>query len=198
MTWAVYHRRADVLRNVVDEANSRCDGTLPVDVPGVAEAFADDVDLVGALHLRWHTRLAGAVDTALLENPTELDAAVLEGWRRTARDMPGVRAVLDRCAQSPTSETMRQALSKASRNDWSLMAAMAGRASASDPRAAAAGRALEEEARAGLGRDLRDARQASRTDRTTSGGGAKDVSRGGVGLHRAESLLNRLRARLVA
>ena len=65
MTWDAFHRRGDVLRAVVAEANRRRDGVLPMDLPGVAETFGDELDLVAALQLRWHTRLAGRIERAL-------------------------------------------------------------------------------------------------------------------------------------
>ena len=34
-----------------------------MDVPGVAERFRDELDLLGALHLKWHTRLAGHIES---------------------------------------------------------------------------------------------------------------------------------------
>ena len=61
MTWTAFHRRSEVLRAVVTEADRRPDATLPTDVPGVSETFRDELDLVGALQLRWHARLTGAV-----------------------------------------------------------------------------------------------------------------------------------------
>ena len=61
-TWDSFHRRGEVLRAVVDEANLRRDGMLPTDLPGVAETFRDDLSLVAALQLRWHTRLAGTIE----------------------------------------------------------------------------------------------------------------------------------------
>src|SRR5690348_88581 len=88
-------RRGTVLGAVVDAANRRCDGVLPTDVPGVRELFADDLDLVGALQLRWHTRLSGAVEQALAAGADDPETAVVAAWRRTAAGLPGVRAVLD-------------------------------------------------------------------------------------------------------
>ena len=41
MTWTAFHRRGEVLRTVVETADQRVDGELPLDVPGVAETFAD-------------------------------------------------------------------------------------------------------------------------------------------------------------
>lgn len=62
MTWNAYHRRGDVLRTVIAEANTRRDGILPLHLPGVTEAFGDELNLVAALQLRWHTRLAGTIE----------------------------------------------------------------------------------------------------------------------------------------
>ena len=149
-TQASIHRRGDVLRSVVDEANARLDGVLPADLPGVAETFRDDLDLVAALQLRWHTRLAGHVERALHEQPTELESAVLSAWRDAAHELAGVRLVLDAAQAHPTSEEMDAALRTAARKDWALLAAMAGKASVTDAAAPRVGRELEERARAGF------------------------------------------------
>jgi hypothetical protein len=147
MGWQTLHRRSDVLRRVVDEADRRRDGVLPVDVPGVRETFADELDLVSALHLRWHTRLSGRIEEALSDDPADLEASVLEGWRRAACELPGVRAILDTCTAAPATEEMARALRRARDKEWVLLAAMAGRAGASDHRAATVGRRIEEDAR---------------------------------------------------
>lgn len=130
MTWNAFHRRGEVLRVVIAEVNRRRDGVLPMDLPGVAETFEDDLALVGALQLRWHTRLAGMIERELMERPGDPDAAVASAWRRTAEELPGVRAVLDRCADSPTTLEMARALRTAQRKEQALMAAMSLRASA--------------------------------------------------------------------
>ena len=48
----------EILRDVIATADRRRDGRLPLDVAGVAETFGDELTLLGALQLRWHTRLA--------------------------------------------------------------------------------------------------------------------------------------------
>jgi hypothetical protein len=137
-----------VLHDVVRVANARRDGILPTDVDGVAEAFPEPFDLVAALQLRWHTRLAGAIETALAGQPMDLEHAVLCAWRRTARELAGVRLVLDRYAEEATDEATTVALAKASRKDWALLAVMAGQAGVHDSQAAEVGRVLELLARA--------------------------------------------------
>jgi hypothetical protein len=104
--------------------------------------------LVAALLLRWHTKLAGRIEQALMDTPSDLESAVLAGWRSAAADLVGVRQILDAYGAAPTSPEMERALSVSHRKDWVLMAVMAGRASASDPAAVRVGRRLEEKARA--------------------------------------------------
>jgi len=148
MTWDTFHRRGEVLRNVLEHAETHRDGTLPMHVAGVAETFGDELSLLGALQLRWHTRLTGAIERELAANPHELETAVTDAWRKSAAEMAGLRRLLDRHAARPLSAEMGTALEKAQRKDWAMMAAMAGQAAPADPRAAAAGRAIEERARA--------------------------------------------------
>jgi hypothetical protein len=149
MTWDAYHRRGEVLRTIVAEADRRRDGVLPMDLPGVAEAFGDELTLVAALQLRWHTRLAGRIERALAEQPADPEPAVLSAWRATATELAGIRRILDACAERPSSEEMATALERARAKEWSLLAAMAGRGAAPDPAALRAGRTLEEQARSG-------------------------------------------------
>jgi hypothetical protein len=142
-----YEARAPLPRFVLAEAAGRRDGVLPRDVPGVPETFADDLDLVAALQLRWHTRLSGAVERSLSAGDLDLEDAVVRAYRESAAQLPGVRLVLDACVAEPESERMRQALDKATRKEAAFLAAMAGRASAQDAGAVPAGLALVRKAR---------------------------------------------------
>ena len=45
-TWDSFHHRGEVLRAVVEEANARRDGVLPMELPGVAETFGDEFNLI--------------------------------------------------------------------------------------------------------------------------------------------------------
>lgn len=149
-SWTAVHRRGEVLRTVVDEANRRRDGVLPWDLPGVAETFADDFALVTALQLRWHTRLAGTIERTLMESSGAPKDAVLAAWRRTATDLAGVRQILDVHAADPTWAELANAFTTAHRKEWTLMAAMAGLAGVESEAAVHAGRALEQRARAAM------------------------------------------------
>jgi hypothetical protein len=148
MTWDAFHRRGEVLRAVVEAADERRDGVLPMDLPGVTETFGDELALIGALQLRWHTRLSGTIEHHLMEQPEDLPSAVLAAWRTAADELAGIRAILDAYTESPSSEDMARALLTAHRKDWVLLAVMAGLASASDDRALAVGHDLERRARA--------------------------------------------------
>lgn len=151
MTWHTFHRRGDVLRAVLREANTRCDGVLPTDLPGVRETFADDLDLIGALQLRWHTTLAGHIEAALGEQPGDLGAAVVQAWRRTADALPGVRAILDARRAEPGDARVAEAMLVATAKEHQMLALMSGRASQLDVelRGARVGAQIEQAARDG-------------------------------------------------
>jgi hypothetical protein len=150
MSWNNFHNRGEILRAVVDTANDRRDGVLPTGVPGVTENFKDEIDLVGALLLKWHARLSGNIERALVREPLDLEAAVAGAWRTTAEQMPGVRLVIDRCADHPATPEMERAMNRAREHEWMRLATVAGLASAQDTAAIVAGRRVEDLARAGL------------------------------------------------
>jgi hypothetical protein len=147
MTWTAFHRRGEVLRTVVETADQRVDGELPLYVPGVAETFADATDLLGALQLRWHTRLAGRVERELMSQPMDLERAVVTAWHRTADEMPGVRAILDHHLDHPLDEAMARAARTAAAKEHVLLAVMAGRGGPDDAASITVGERIETHAR---------------------------------------------------
>jgi hypothetical protein len=148
MTWTSFHRRGDVLRTVIAAADARRDGVLPRDVEGVADTFADDLDLLAALQLKWHTRLAGRIEREQLSQPMDLRAAVVRAWHRTADELPGIRAILDEQRLHPADDATAEVMRKSAAKEHVLLAVMAGQASAHDARAAAVGERIAAEARA--------------------------------------------------
>ncbi|MEO7943530.1 MAG: hypothetical protein ABIR34_09035 [Marmoricola sp.] len=150
MSWNNFHNRGEILRAVIDTANDRRDGLLPVGVPGVAENFTDNLDLIGALLLKWHARLSGNIESALAREPLDLETAVAAAWRTTAEQMPGVRLVIDRCLEFPESPAMEQTMNRVRKQEWVRLATIAGLANSQDCVAIAAGRRVEERAREGL------------------------------------------------
>jgi len=147
MTWTSHHRRGDVLREVIRTADTRLDGRLPMDVDGVADTFGDELTLLGALQLRWHTRLAGHIERELAEQPLDLGNAVAIAWLAAAADVPGTRAIIDHHVAHPTSPEMARALSVATTKEHEMLALMAGRASGPGEAAARVGRSIELDAR---------------------------------------------------
>lgn len=167
MTWKSFHHRGEILRSVIATADVRRDGELPMDVDGVRETFGDELSLLGALQLRWHTRLAGRIERELLGQPMDLEAAVLAAWRGTAAEMPGVLTVLDHYKAEPLDEAMADALAKATAKEHTLLAVTAGQSSTRDRAAARVGAELESKARATL-------RPAPRTHRAAAPQGLFD------------------------
>ena len=119
-----------------------------MDLPGVAETFGDELALLGALQLRWHTRLAGRIERELLAEPMELEDAVVAAWHATADELPGVRAILDRERTDPSTPAIAEAMAKAAAKEHVLLAMMAGRVSTPDAAAARIGAEIEDRARA--------------------------------------------------
>ena len=129
MSWKTFHNRGETLRDVVHVADDRRDGVLPMDVPGVAENFTDELDLVGALLLRWHARLSGNIERAMASEPLDLESAVASAWRTTAEEMPGVRMVIDRSTAAPATPEMERAMNRAHDRETAYLAIAAGRSS---------------------------------------------------------------------
>lgn len=149
MTWNAHQTRGEILRQVSAAADDRRDGVLPLDVDGVQQAFADELDLLGALQLRWHTRLAGQIERSLMSQPIDLEQAVVTAWRATAEELPGIRAIVDRHREHPLDDAMAQALTVATHKEHTWLAVMAGRSGIADPGGARVGALIEEKARAG-------------------------------------------------
>jgi hypothetical protein len=149
MTWKSFHRRGEILRTVIATADARRDGTLPMDVDGVTETFGDELSLLGALQLRWHTRLAGRIERELMHQPMDLEQAVISAWRATADELPGVLAIVDRHRAEPLDAAMAEAMAKSAAKERTLLAVMAGQSSAQDEAAARVGARIEAAARAG-------------------------------------------------
>ena len=118
-------------RPSIAAADARRDGLLPMDVDGVAETFADELDLLGALQLRWHTRLAGRIERELMRpaDATSSDA-VVTAWRataaRAARHPRDPRPAPRRAARRRDG---RARCGPSTAKEHALLAVMAGRAS---------------------------------------------------------------------
>ncbi len=147
MTWTAFHNRGEILRSVIATAGVRRDGILPMDVSGVAETFGDELTLLAALQLKWHTRLAGHIERELLAQPLDLQGAVEVAWSNTAEELPGVRKILDHYRSQPTNVAMASAMAKATAKEHILLAVMAGQSSVDDATAVPLGAKIEANAR---------------------------------------------------
>jgi hypothetical protein len=147
MTWNSFHHRGAILQTVVETVDARRDGVLPMQLPGVRQSFRDELDLLAALQLKWHARLSGNIERALMSEPLDLEGAIASAWRLTSEQMPGVRAVLDHYTGAPSDAEMATALGRASEKEWVRLAAAAGLANDESAAAARAGRQLELRAR---------------------------------------------------
>ena len=148
MTWTTFHHRGDVLRTVTRTVDVRRDGLLPMDVAGVRETFGDELTLLGALQLRWHTRLSGHLERALLEQPADLGHAVVGAWHATADELPGTRLVLDHYrADAARRRDGRAATTSRRQGADPAGRVSAGRAAAATEDTVAAGLELEQAAR---------------------------------------------------
>jgi hypothetical protein len=140
-----------------------------MDVPGVAENFTDELDLIGALLLKWHARLSGNIERALVREPLDLESAVSAAWLATALQMPGVRLVIDSCAEEPTGPEMERAMGRARESEWARLAVAAGLANTQDGAAVVVGRRVEEQARQGLSPAARPAPAPAPSTRRSTG-----------------------------
>ena len=147
MTWTTFHNRGELLRLVTTVADDRRDGILPMDLDGVTATFGDELTLLAALQLKWHTRLAGSIERALADQPMDLDEAIERAWGETADKLPGIRLILDHHRAEPLDDAMRAAMTKATAKEHVMLAVMAGRSSVGDPSSVGVGAGLEEAAR---------------------------------------------------
>lgn len=147
MTWKSFHNRGEILRTVIATAGVRRDGILPMDVDGVSATFGDELTLLAALQLKWHTRLAGHIERSLATQPMDLERAVEAAWGDAADELPGVRRILDHYRAEPLDDAMAAAMTKATGKEHTLLALMAGQANVQDASAARIGALIEEAAR---------------------------------------------------
>ncbi len=149
MTWKAFHHRGEILQSVIDTADVRRDGVLPMDLPGVPETFRDELDLIGALTLKWHARLSGNIERELMAQPLDLEGAIISAWRKSSEEAPGIRMVIDRYTESPGDPEMAASLTRAQEKEWLKIASAAGLANDESAAAARAGQRVTNKARAG-------------------------------------------------
>ncbi|MFL6106778.1 MAG: hypothetical protein ACJ72D_08865 [Marmoricola sp.] len=148
MTWNAFHHRGEILQTVIDAADARLDGELPMNLPGVSETFHSELDLIGALSIKWHARLSGNIERELMHQPMDIEAAIVAAWRKTSAEAPGIRMIIDRYTESPSDPEMADALARVREKEWLKLASAAGLSSDESVAAARAGERVADKARA--------------------------------------------------
>ena len=84
-----------------------------------------------------------------MNQPMDLEQAVVTAWRGTRDELPGVRQIVDHYRSEPTDAAMAEAMARATAKEQIMLAAMSGRSSVQDAAAARVGEAIEQRARSG-------------------------------------------------
>ena len=151
MNWNAFHHRGEILRDVIEVADQRLDGTLPLDVPGVR----------GVLRRRHRPRRRAPAEVA---RPPDRDHRTCPGrpsrwtssprWpepgRRPPEQLPGLRLVIDHATDAPVTEAMAEATQRAQRAERARLAQAAALAFDASDGAVEVGGRIEQQARAGL------------------------------------------------
>ncbi|MFC6090359.1 hypothetical protein [Saccharothrix lopnurensis] len=91
MSWTDFYRRRDALDAVLREAADDPSAPLTPD----RGLFADEGELLLALHYRWMRALTGRLGVALESETDDRVEIVTRTWRALAAEQPVLRAVLD-------------------------------------------------------------------------------------------------------
>ncbi|WP_433269992.1 hypothetical protein ACQPZF_08535 [Actinosynnema sp. CS-041913] len=91
MSWTDFYRRRDALDAVLRAAAGEPAAALAYD----RDVFADEDELLLALHYRWMQQLTGRLGAALQDDDADRVEIVTRTWRALAAEQPVLRAVLD-------------------------------------------------------------------------------------------------------
>jgi hypothetical protein len=101
MSWTDFYRRQEILEATVRQAGRNPGAPLPLDeVPGAADHFGGEENVLAALQYKWTQVLAGRLRTEVTD-PDDADGfgdhvdAVTRAWRATVEEHETLRAVLD-------------------------------------------------------------------------------------------------------
>ncbi|GAA3578518.1 hypothetical protein GCM10022222_74080 [Amycolatopsis ultiminotia] len=162
MSWTDFYRRREILQAAVRHAQHTPAEPLALDeIPGAADVFGTEENLLLALHYQWTQRLGGHL-RAELADPEDAAAdgagdqvdAVSRAWQRAQSGHETLRALLDGAVERCP------ALAPLHESELRMLAITAGLADPAEPRAeiTKVGHALGSLLRAG---DLRPARRRS-------------------------------------
>lgn len=122
MTWDAYHRRKNIVTDVLAIADA--DATVTLDaaldaVPGSRDVYPDAHLLLLDVQLRWASALSARLDQLVGEGDDTPEIGVVNAWVDTAAGLPGARRLLDRHRGTPV-------LAKAVAKENELLARAAG------------------------------------------------------------------------
>jgi hypothetical protein len=100
--WNQYHRRGQVIADVVETAALTGNYSTPwADAPTVWEEYHDVASFLQDLELRFHTTLMGALDMADEDCDGDIHAAVVGAYRSTVLRHHGIRRIVEANATRP-------------------------------------------------------------------------------------------------
>ncbi|WP_033296391.1 hypothetical protein [Amycolatopsis jejuensis] len=151
MSWTDFYRRREILEAAVRQGRRAPREPLALaEIPGAADVFGTEENLLLALHYRWTQLLSGYL-RAELADPDHADEAgdqvdaVTRAWRQAQQDHEDLRTLLDGALERCT------ALEPLHRSELHMLALTAGLAEPGEPAAeiAKVGQAFDALVRAG-------------------------------------------------
>jgi hypothetical protein len=122
MTWDAYHRRKDLLREMLTLADLDHDLTL-TDLLDVVDpqrsVLEDETAALFEIQMAWFQRLSGHIDRLTTEGAETPEMVAVAAWAAAASDLPRARALLDAHRDAP-------ALAKAFAKERAFIGASAG------------------------------------------------------------------------
>ena len=109
MSWTDFHRRQEILEAATRHAGRNPGASLSLDeIPGAADLFGCEEQLLLALHYKWTQVLSGYLRAELADPDEAGDLgdqvdAVTRAWRRATTDHEPMHAVLDAGGERHTS-----------------------------------------------------------------------------------------------
>lgn len=127
MSWNDFYRRRGLLEAVLNAAEQeRPDGLAFTDVPGTADEFGTETDVLRALHQRWSQLLSGYLRAELSRaRDGEHPDAVARGWHAAVATHPTLRAVLDQRLETDDAAPELHAMHEADLRTLAIVAGMA-------------------------------------------------------------------------
>ncbi|MGH3438014.1 MAG: hypothetical protein ACRDRN_16305 [Sciscionella sp.] len=96
MSWESHYRRRDAIDAVLRHAEGHPhEGLAFAVIPQAREEFADEQELLLALHYKWTQILTGHLNVAFEDDSTEPVDAIGQAWRTAAARNPVLRGLLD-------------------------------------------------------------------------------------------------------